>query len=101
MPRRGAYRMERNFANVKSCLYVSAFSARSWELSGHGRFMSTRPSTTLADLLTPLCVAKPFAAVRASLWRWSSHEFEDGLAHGREGRLRWRTVDSFFSVPLL
>src|SRR5215210_5981635 len=65
------------------------------------KYPDTGVNTTLADLLTPLCVAKPFAAVRASLWRWSSHEFEDGLAHGREGRLRWRTVDSFFSVPLL
>jgi hypothetical protein len=31
-------------------------------------------STTLADLLTPLLVAKPFAAVRALLRRWSSEE---------------------------
>jgi len=50
----------------------------------------------LADLLTPLLVANPFSTVRASLRRWSSEEFEDGLTHGWQGRLRWRPVDSFF-----
>src|SRR6516225_6371437 len=38
-------------------------------IAEQSRFMSTRPSTTLADLLTPLLVANPFSAVRASL-RW-------------------------------
>src|ERR1700716_2462795 len=53
-------------------------------------------STTLADLLPPLLVANPFSAMRASLRRWSSDEFEDGVAHGWQGRLgRW-PVDSFF-----
>ena len=42
----------------------------------------TRPSTTLADLLTPLLVANPFSAMRTSLRWWSSDEFEDGVAHG-------------------
>jgi len=54
------------------------------------------PSTTLVGLLTPLLVANPFSTVRASLRRWSSEEFEDGLTHGWQGRLRWRPVDSFF-----
>jgi hypothetical protein len=45
-------------------------------------FMSLRPSTTLADSLTPLLVANPFSAMRTSLRRWSSDEFEDGVAHG-------------------
>jgi hypothetical protein len=31
--------------------------------------MSTRPSTTLADLLTPLLAANPFLTMRASLRR--------------------------------
>jgi hypothetical protein len=35
------------------------------------------PSTTLADLLTPLPVANPFSAVRASLR--PGDEFDDGL----------------------
>jgi hypothetical protein len=49
--------------------------------SGHWLdFMSTRPSTTLADLFTLLFAANQFSAARASLWRWSSDEFEDGLA---------------------
>jgi hypothetical protein len=50
----------------------------------------------LADLLTPLLVADPFAAVWASLRWWPSDEFEDGVAHGWQGRLRRRPVDSFF-----
>src|SRR2546429_6479361 len=62
--------------------------------------MSTRPSTTLADLFTLLFAANPFSAARASLWRWSSDEFEDGLAHGGQCRSRRGAVGSFFS-PLL
>src|SRR5262245_46185678 len=58
-------------------------------------------STTLADLLTPPFVANPFSTIRASLRRQSSEEFEDGVAHGRQGWLRRRPVDSFFSaLPL-
>src|SRR5207244_2899228 len=38
----------------------------------------------------------PFSAARASLRRWSSDEFEDGLAHGGQCRSRRRPVDSFF-----
>ena len=49
--------------------------------SAHSGFMSTRPSTTLADLLTPLCVANPPSAVRATLRRQSSDEFDDGVTH--------------------
>jgi len=38
--------------------------------------------------------------MRASLRRWSSEEFEDGVAHGWQGRLRRWPVDSFFSALL-
>src|SRR6266404_4245550 len=62
----------------------------------HSKFMSTRPSTTLADLFTPLLFADLFSAVRASLWRRSNDEFDDGVAYGRQAWLRWRSVDSFF-----
>jgi hypothetical protein len=54
----------------------------------------------LADLLTPLLAANPFSAVRASLWRWSSDEFEDGVTHGRQGWLGRRPVDLFFPASL-
>jgi len=57
-------------------------------------------STTLADLFTLLFAANPFSAARASLWRWSSDEFEDGLAHGGQCRSRRRPVDSFFPALL-
>src|SRR6516165_6484743 len=50
----------------------------------------------LADLFTLLFAANPFSAARASLLRWSSDEFEDGLAHGGQCRSRRRPVDSFF-----
>src|SRR5215469_4861273 len=52
------------------------------------RFMNTRPNTTLADLFTLLFAANPFSAAWASPWRWSSDEFEDGLAHGGQCRSR-------------
>ena len=58
------------------------------------------PSTTLADLFTLLFAANPFSAARASLWRWSSDEFEDALAHGGQCRSRRRPVDSFFPALL-
>ena len=58
-------------------------------------------STTLADLLTPLLVANPFSAMRTSLRWWSSDEFEDGVAHGWQSRLRRWPVDSFFPALLL
>src|SRR6516162_2875559 len=64
------------------------------------RFMSTRPSTTLADLLRPPLVANPFSAVRASLRRGSSDEFENSLAHGGQGWVRRRPVDCFFPALL-
>src|SRR5262249_47479303 len=47
-----------------------------------------------------LFAANPFSAARASLRRWSSDEFEDGLAHGGQCRSRRRPVDSFFSALL-
>jgi hypothetical protein len=58
--------------------------------------MSTRTSTTLADLLRPPFVANPFSAVRASLRRKSSDEFENSLAHGGQGWVGRRPVDCFF-----
>jgi len=64
-------------------------------------FMSTRPSTTLADLLTPLFVANPFSAVRASFLRQSSDERDDGAADGRQTGLRRRSIDSFFPASLI
>src|SRR5262245_27968384 len=66
-----------------------------------GRFMSTRPSTTLADLLRPPLVANPFSTMRASVRRSSSEEFEDGVAYGGQSWLRRRPVDSFFPALLL
>jgi len=62
--------------------------------------LSTRPSTTLADLLTPRLVANPFSAMRAPLLWWLGDKFEDGLTHGGQCRLRWRPADSFFPVLL-
>src|SRR6516162_9674496 len=59
------------------------------------------PSTTLADLLTPLLAANPFSTMRASL-RWcSSEELEDGVTYGGQSWLRRGSVDSFFSALLL
>src|SRR5215467_11386744 len=65
-----------------------------------GCFAGRRTSTTLADLFTLLFAANPFSAAWASLWRWSSDEFEDGLAHGGQCRSRRRPVDSFFPALL-
>src|SRR5262249_17199255 len=58
--------------------------------------ISQRPSATLADLFMLLFAANPFFAARASLRRWSSDEFEDGLTHGGQCRSRRWPVDSFF-----
>ena len=58
-------------------------------------------STTLADLFTPLPFGDLSSAVLASLRSWSNDEFDDGVAYGRQARLRWRPVDSFFSAPLV
>src|SRR5882724_540601 len=60
-----------------------------------------RPSTTLADLFTLLLCADLSSAMRASPRSWSNDEFDDGLAYGRQARLRRRPVDSFFSAPLV
>ena len=60
----------------------------------------TDPSTTLADLLTPLPVANPFLAMRATLLWWLGDKFEDGLPHGWQSWLRRWAVDSFFPVSL-
>src|SRR5258705_423332 len=59
------------------------------------------PSTTLADLFMPFRFGDLSSAVRASLRSWLNDEIDDGLAHGRQARLRRWTVDSFFSVPLV
>ena len=58
-------------------------------------------STTLADLFTQLLSADLSSAVRASLRSWLDDEIDDCLAYGRQARLRRRTVDSFFSAPLV
>src|SRR5215831_8010554 len=58
--------------------------------------MSTRPSTTLADLFKLHVRTYPFVAVRASLRRHSSDESDDGVTDGRQAWLRRRSVDSFF-----
>src|SRR6266478_4535195 len=58
-------------------------------------------STTLADLFMPFRFGDLSSAVRASLRSWLNDEIDDGLAHGRQARLRRWTVDSFFSVPLV
>src|SRR5215204_1842760 len=65
------------------------------------RSARSKSSTTLADLLTPSLVANPFAAMRASLRWWWREEFENGVAHGWQSRLRRWPVDSFFSPLLL
>ena len=58
-------------------------------------------NTTLADLFAPLFFTDSSFAIWASLsWR-SKNEFDDGLAYGRQARLRRRPVDSFFSAPLV
>ena len=62
--------------------------------------MRTGPSTTLADLFTPLLFADLSSAVRASPRSWSNDEFDDGVAYGRQARLRRWTVDSFFPPRL-
>src|SRR3979409_384330 len=54
--------------------------------------MSTRPSTTLADLFTLRFRADPPSAVRASLRRTLSDKFDDGAAHGWQAWLRWLSV---------
>src|SRR6266567_6565727 len=58
-------------------------------------------STTLADLFTPLLFADLSSAVGTSLRSWSNDEFDDGVAYGRQARLRRWAVDSFFSAPLV
>src|SRR5258707_1249065 len=63
--------------------------------------ISKEPSTTLADLFMPFRFGDLSSAVRASLRSWLNDEIDDGLAHGRQARLRRWTVDSFFSVPLV
>jgi hypothetical protein len=63
-------------------------------------FMSTRPSTTLADLFKLHVRTDPFSAVRASLRRQSSDERDDGVTDGRQAWLRRRSVDSFFPISL-
>jgi hypothetical protein len=67
--------------------------------SHHGSVVKV-PSTTLADLLTPLLVANPSSAMRAPLLWWLGDKFENGLTHGGQCRLRWRPFDSFFPALL-
>src|SRR5258705_7105863 len=64
-------------------------------------YFATASNTTLADLFAPLFFTDSSFAIWASLsWR-SKNEFDDGLAYGRQARLRRRPVDSFFSAPLV
>src|SRR5260370_4258921 len=60
-----------------------------------------KPNTILADLFMPFRFGDLSSAVRASLRSCLNDEIDDGLAHGRQARLRRWTVDSFFSVPLV
>src|SRR6516162_6770067 len=88
----------------RAVCYSSAFGGKadiSRRLADKRDFMRTRPSTTLADLLRPPLVANPFSTMRASLRRWSSEEFEDGVAYGGQSWLRRRPIDSFFPALLL
>src|SRR5690242_8515544 len=79
-------------------------AARSAGLGIKGRFPTLQvsiydnvTSTTLADLFTPLRRVDPSAAVRTSPRARSHDEIDDGVSDGRQRRLRWRSVDSFFS----
>src|SRR6476646_2774971 len=63
-------------------------------------FMGTRPSTTLADLLLRLFTASSSAVWASLRWR-SKYEIDDGVAHRWQAWLRRRSVDSFFSAPLV
>ena len=92
---------ERRLTRPTSCRHgATAPTRRPFTTTTRHSPTGARSSTTLADLLTPLFAANPFSAVRASLRWWSSDEFEDGLAHGGQGRLRRRPVDSFFPALL-
>src|SRR5262249_34946720 len=58
--------------------------------------MSSRPSSTLAELLMPLPAANPFSTMRASLRWYSSEELEDGVTYGGQSWLRRGGRASFF-----
>src|SRR5260370_24069901 len=66
-----------------------------------GPIHARRASTTLADLFMPFRFGDVSSAVRASLRSWLNDEIDDGLAHGRQARLRRWTGDFFFSLPLV
>src|SRR6476620_12195343 len=57
-------------------------------------------STTLADLLLRLFTASSSAVWASLRWR-SKYEIDDGVAHRWQAWLRRRSVDSFFSAPLV
>ena len=61
---------------------------------------SSGANTTLADLFTPLPFDDLSSAVRASLRSWSNDEFDDGVAYGRQARLRRWPVDFLFPPRL-
>src|SRR6202022_4441438 len=48
----------------------------------------------------PLLFADLSSAVRALPRSWSNDEFDDGVAYGRQARLRRWAIDSFFSPRL-
>ena len=81
---------------------VKELTMRRSDPSAHSPWpLSPRPSTTLVDLFTLLLFTDLSSTIRASLRSWSNDEFDDGVAHGREARLRRWAVDSFFSAPLV
>jgi hypothetical protein len=100
---------QRGFAEIFEAA-LKAFHTKELSIGASGIFdrsankaidcMSSLPSTTLADLLTPLLGANPFSTVRAS-FRWQlSDERDDGVADGRQAWLRRRSMDSFFPASL-
>ena len=85
-----------HFGNIRT---HACYSVTSW-LRSDAALGNVVISTTLADLLTPLPVANPFLAMRATLLWWLGDKFEDGLPHGWQSWLRRWAVDFFFPVSL-
>src|ERR1700745_1018197 len=63
-------------------------------------FWRIQTSTTFADLLLRLFTASSSAVWASLRWR-SKYEIDDGVAHRWQAWLRRRSVDSFFSAPLV
>src|SRR5215471_18763445 len=75
-----------------------ATNGRNWT---RHRAASSRLSTTLADLFA----LQLFTDSSSAIWAWlgwrSKNEIDDGVAYRRQTWLRRRSVDSFFSAPLV